>query len=336
MTESKADPTETQARLAAVQVRISRLNIVETKLRKLNIALANLAFGEKPHQLKLIRSARAYIDTIKAEPVQGVSASLRVMDNELISMKEGIVSNAVTMSDLVLTSGVQALNKVKELKLEAADRLNRLTAELTASGEYDPTEYEINVNQSELDQIPDFSGHEFILHRAPMVFTGQNSSDTKFSKVGYVDVGVLSRLGFSAAIIGGYTVVKKQMAIGINPKMLTTPVTNSDGDPVVDENGRVQMRPITVRDHKQISKAGKPMVVKTKRPKTALDEAKKVVALLERQQHVKYAFISQNPKGYKGGIWFWVMPEVDVKRFAKAFPGGHVDVRTWGFAGEKQ
>jgi len=145
MTDPKSGPdagsshAEVHTRIAAVQVRLSRLDNVETRLRKLNIAMADLATSDRPKQLKLIRSARSYVETIKAEPVQGIVGFLRVMDNELVSLSEGIHARSVTAADLVLTSGVSSINEVRSLKAKATERLTKLQSELTANGEYDGT-----------------------------------------------------------------------------------------------------------------------------------------------------------------------------------------------------
>jgi hypothetical protein len=339
MTDPKAEAigqsSEVHARIAASQVRLSRLTNVETRLHKLNLAMAQLPMSEKPMQLKLIRSARKYLEVIKEEPVQGISASLRKIDNELVSMREGIEAKSVKLSDLLLRGGNAAIEVVKGLKAEVQARIERMQSQVQATG-YDPTEYEINLNQSELEQVPDFGSCEFLLHRAPVVFTGQNSSDNKFSKVGYVSVEELDRLGFKASVMGGYTVIKRQLTVGVHTSTLTIQVKNSDGEGVIDEQGRPVMRQRTVKDVKHVTKGGKPVQVTTKRPKTAMDEAKKVVKMLEQEQGIEYTFISQKAKGFKGGLWFWIMPTKDVKRFARAFPGGRVDIQTWGFAGERQ
>jgi len=71
-----------------------------------------------------------------------------------------------------------------------------------------------------------------------VVFTGQNSSDNKFSKVGYVSVEELDRLGFKASVMGGYTVIKRQLTVGVHTSTLTIQVKNSDGEGVIDEQGR--------------------------------------------------------------------------------------------------
>lgn len=335
---AEAYGSDSQTRIVATQTRITRLEATEVRLQKLNIHLANLALAEKPKQLKLIKAARDYVENkIKPEPVQGISGMLRVIDNELQSMREGILANKVTMSDLVLISGVRAITEIKELKAVAEARLKRLN-EAAIANTGDDSETEINQAREALAEIPGFGDKEFMVRRVPVAFTSTNSKETKFSKVGYIDVQKLDSLGFKAGTIGGYTVVKKQLCIGINPRMLYTEVEvkDEDGNTVFEADGttpKTQMKRRMVKIKKQVQKGGKPVKVEKRRERTAHDEALHIMSMMEGKTGLVYTMITDVPTSFKGGTWFWVMPSTDVKRFARAFPGGRIDVPKWGLAG---
>lgn len=318
-----------QTRIAATQVRISRLSAVKDKLRKLNIHLANIAVAERPQQLKLVKSARNFIAAMREDPVNGTNAILRVLDNELISFNEGITSRAVKMSDLVLLSGVEAVNTTSRLIVEAGERLSKLQAEQLTGNPVDTTEREIALAREELAKIPDFGDKTFQVARAPIVFTSQNKGETKFSKVGYISPDQLDRLGFKAGLIGDYAVIKRQLVIGINPHNLLKEKVGKD------EEGNSTTTKVRrkVEDTKQVNKGGKPQTVTIKRELTPMDEAIRVKGLMEKRTGVEYTFLSPKGTSYKRGTWFWLMPTSDVRRFAKAFPGGRADIQTWGMAG---
>jgi hypothetical protein len=338
--QAEAYGSDTHERILAIKARLTRLGNVETRLRKLNIALANIAVADRPQQLKLIRSARSYVETkIKPEPVQGISADLRIIDNELQSLYEGIKAKSATMSDLVLMSGVRAISNVRTLISSASIRLTQLESATEAHA--DSSALAIEQAREAMSQIPAFDDdREFIVWRCPVAFSGTNSSDSKFSKVGYMSVEKLDHLGFAADTIGGYTVIKKQLCIGINPKTLYREVELKDekGEPIFEEDGttpKVGLKRRTVKEWVQKNKAGKPVKVQQRRERTAHDEALAVMKMMEEKTASSYTLISQKPTSFKGGTWFWVMSSQDVRRFTKAFPGGRVDIQKWGFAGEQ-
>jgi hypothetical protein len=337
--QAEAYGSDTHERKLAVKARLTRLENVELRLRKLNAGLANMAVAERATQLKLIRSARSYIETkIKPEPVQGISADLRVLDNELQSLYEGVKAKTVTLSDLVLVSGVRAVNNVRSLISASQQLLQQLESATEAHA--DSSAYEIEQAREAMSKIPDIGDREFIVWKCPVSFSGTNSSDSKFSKVGYISVEKLDSLGFKASTIGGYTVVKKQLCIGVNPRVLYKEVESKDenGQPVFLEDGttpKTELRRRMVKEQVQRSKAGKPVKVNERRERTAHDEALAIIKMIEDKTGTSYTLISSKPATFKGATWFWAMAANDVRRFAKAFPGGRIDVQKWGFAGEQ-
>jgi hypothetical protein len=320
--------SESHTRIAAAQVRLSRLSTVETRLRKLNAALANLAVAERPRQLGLIRAARQYVEDIGQEPVQGVKNSLKIISNELQSFDEGLRARAVSMSDLTLISAVRAVKHVEELKTGCQLVITRLQSRIDASGESDPSIQEIEKSRDAIQSVPDFGDKTYLLHRLPVAFSGKNFSDKKFSRIGYVNTDLLDRQGFSAGSIGGYAVIRKQLCIGVNPLSLF-----KDGP--VDDLGQSTRLRRTIKDIKHVNKGGKPTRVEVRRERTQLDEAREILKLVEQKTGTIYAFVSTIGANFKRGTWFWIMPAIDIRRFAKAFPGGHIDVQKWGIAGDQ-
>lgn len=322
MTDSREDAHDS---IANVQARIARLDTVEQKLGKLNLALGNLVVAAPKRQLAIIKAARDYVnDSIGTIPVQGMKSSLRIIENELVSMSEGIRAGIVLPQELVLKSGLQALLKARSLRTEAAERLTKLTsAQVTGHDMYhDENAHEITVNRQALELIPPFDDKPFIVDRAPIVFTSSDKSDAKFSKVGSINLQALEHQGFKATTLGGYTVLKKQLVIGINPHTLY-----KDHPTQKDANGK----PVKIRlKVKEYADDGETF---TRREKMPLDEAKRVKALVEKKTGTRYAFISDKSTSFRKGTWFWLMPESDVRRFAKAFGGGRISILTWGLAG---
>jgi len=337
--QAEAYGSDSHERILATKARLTRLGNVETRLRRLNIALANIAVSDRKVQLKLIRSARTYIEEkIKPEPVQGISADLRVLDNELQSLYEGVKANSATMSDMVLLSGVRAINNVRSLIVAGSEKLKQLESATDAHA--DSSSYEIEQARQAMEKVPSIEDREFIAWRLPVAFSGTNSSDSKFSKVGYMSVEKLDSLGFKASTIGGYTVIKKQLCIGINPKTLYREVEAKDeqGNTVFEADGttpKTVMKRRIVKVKVQRNKGGKPVKVEERRERTPHDEALAVLKMIEDSTKTSYTLITSKPTSYKGATWFWAMASADVRRFAKAFPGGRIDVQKWGFAGEQ-
>lgn len=321
MTDSREDAQDS---IANVQARIARLSTVEEKLGKLNLALGNLVIAQPKRQQAIIKAAREYVsDKIATIPVQGMKTSLRIIENELISMSEGIEANIMRPDDLVLKSGLEALLKARSLKADATERLNKLTV-VQATGHdmyHDENAHEIAVNRQALELIPPFDDQGFILARAPIVFTSTDKNDAKFSKIGSINLQVLDHMGFKASTIGGYTVIKKQFVIGINPNTLFKTV--KDKETGEDKRLRIKVKEYATDDAENF----------TRREKTPLDEAKKVKAAVEKKTGTRYTFVSDKPTSFRKGTWFWLMPDADVRRFAKAFGGGRISIQTWGLAG---
>lgn len=145
---------------------------------------------------------------------------------------------------------------------------------------------------------------DYLLHRSDVAFTVP--AGKKFAGVGYLRTQALQ--GIKVHNYEGYTVVAKQMLLGINPKSVT---------------GRT---PVKVRN----SSTGK--VKETTRPTAPLDIAKQYVEDLQTYTNQKYALVSDKAaSGSNGGAhWFWIAPVNVIARLHKASPGGHFTTLSWG------
>lgn len=320
-TTSDVSLGEKQERLVLLQARLSLLADVRTKLRKLNVYLGSIAVSDKQRQLKVLRSATKYLETFKEVP-NGVKPLLATIGNELVSLREGVVADAVEPRDLILLSGAKAVTAVEGLQEQIKANVARLESQLHIEGAIDPNEALILKNQKFKASMPALGEKDFVVSRVPVAFTFQQKNG--HSSIGYVDTSSIASLGFKVDNLGGYTVLYNQLVVGVNSTSVYDTVKDSDGN-VVKTRQRVAEDAITF-------KKGAPTKVVRRRDKDYLDVALHVKAQLEKKTNQPYVFVSETPQGYEGGHWFWLMPTRDLNRLARAFPGGHAKINRWGFA----
>ncbi len=304
--------TELESRLALLTARVSMLDDVQVKLKRLNNALGSLAVCDKSRQMLLIRSAMKYLDTFTEVPM-GVKPLLVTIGNELASLREGVLANAVCPKDLVLLSGVRAANALTSMAAQVQVNIGKLQNRLQAEGYTDPAERIILKNKEYREKIPSFGKNEFVISRAPVTFTFQQKGG--HSSVGYLDQNAVQALGFKTDNLGGYTIIHDQLVVGIQPSALT-----DDGKPRRVKESAIKFT------------KGKPTKIIKTRDTSYLDVANQLKKQLEHKANQPYSFVSEVAVGLNGGHWFWLLPTRDLNRLSKAFPGGHVKIAKWGFA----
>lgn len=319
-------------RLAAARARRAQLTAAATRLQKLSVGLTGLALSNsKSHKLKLLKSAKAYVGRIKEDSGSLLAKTLATVNNELVSLEDGIRTDEVDTDSL---SPVTTIAAVQSTQSKIA-KLDVLIAQLEAgaSAHSDQNERIIEKNREFMGKLPTLTGtdKEFAIARMPVAFTFQNKG--KHSSVGYVDVQALDLMGFKADNVGGYTILQNQLMIGISVKAIVNPTFDKEtGKMILDQAGRPVTEPRMISEHAVKFKGGKPVKVKVKRPKTLKDVAMMVLKDLNLKTKQNYELVQPTPAGAKGAGWFWVMPAADIKRLAKAMPGNHVGIAKWGFA----
>lgn len=319
-TEDSLD--ERHARREVLQARLASLDEIKTKLRKLNIALGNLAVADVKKQLGLLTAATRYLDQIE-HPPGGVRPMLVTISNELQSLREGIMARVVKPTDLVLTAGVRAVKNIDEMIAKAQSNLARVEAAINGT-QLDTSEALILKNQKAKEKIPAFNGKDFVVARAPVAFTFQNKEN--HSSVGYVDKEMLEKLGFKSDNLGGYTILHNQLMIGVDSHAVYDKIESED------PNQKPTLKRKRVKESAITFKGGKPTKIMKARDRLHIDVARQVKKLLEAKANQRYEFVSEFAVGLNGGEFFWIMPAADHSRFAKAFGGGHAKIARWGFA----
>lgn len=67
-------------------------------------------------------------------------------------------------------------------------------------------------------------------------------------------------------------------------------------------------------------------------PEAIKKEAERLRKLMEKKTRTNLRFVSEKPFSYKGGVWFWLMPDRELDLLARASLAKRVSITRWGFA----
>jgi hypothetical protein len=285
-----------------------------------------------PVRKQVLRAAHKKTIELHDRAPSEFKKSLKIAINEITSLIEGLEANLVTSEDLMLQSTKLILTNVQNSVEYATTQLKALGTYgeenhvqewreiITKNGKF---ALEVHKAAASIDK----SGFGFA--RVPVSLTFVRNIRNKHSSVGYLNLELLSDLGFKAKMIGGYAVIYGQVVIGVDPRGMFETVKRQDKN-----TGQSKEKLVPRQKTERVTKFTKDVgtIVDKKRNMSALDIAKEYKQLLEAKTKQKYSFVSEKPHGHKGNSYFWLMPDRDLSRFAKAFPGKHVGLDSWGFA----
>ncbi len=289
---SKAGPDDAQL-LVKMESRVAALSSLKKQLQKATLAVSELYLDDKPKQLKkLTASLRLVKELAENKPPVGVKKHLQACLNELTSLREGVFIGAASKKALTIVSCSQAVNEVDALLSSAKAKVS------AAKTKVGPTDVDLYSDDIEkvIKQNADEAKNLDSLTNRPFVVA--RVPMIPISSAG-LSSEQLKRTGFKVETISNYVVMHSQLVVGINKSMLDLKRTKEGGS--ID-------------------------------PKKWKDSALKIVKLLERELKTKMYLVDDKPYGYKGGAWFWVMTEKDLRSFASCFPGKHVKLERFGFA----
>lgn len=203
---------------AKTEARVSELNTLITKVRRVEAYLADLYVLPRPRQLKRLAStAQALRELHGSKLPVGTKKHIASCLNEVISLREGVYASNARMDrqTLALTASVKARSELQAMVESAQHRLEKVVAD--SSSELDLEEFYkkagdvIKKNDAESTKIAPIKDKPFLLARVPVVPTDGSLSAEK-----------LPQLGFKSESLSGYPVIHNQLVLGINPKMMAS------------------------------------------------------------------------------------------------------------------
>jgi hypothetical protein len=203
---------------AKTEARVSELNTLVTKIRKVEAYLAELYVLPKPRQLKRLAAAAQGLKELHQQKLPvGAKKHVEACLNEVISLREGVYSSNSRMDKqtLALTASVKARKELTAMVESAQHRLEKVVAD--SSSELDMEEFYkkaadvIKKNDAESAKVLPLRDKAFLLERVPVVPLGSSLSTEK-----------LPQLGFKSESLGGYPIIHNQLVLGINPKRLAS------------------------------------------------------------------------------------------------------------------
>jgi hypothetical protein len=316
------DNEDSIEKLASLKHQLGQAVAAETLLKKLHTAVLSAALDKPSRQLGLLTKVQSHLTELKNQSPTAIHSFIAKMKNEVISLKEGISASIVSPEDMQLTQTAHALHATKAVIANTQRNITRLEPLLATPT---PQEELIRKNAKYKSRMPDLSKKDFGFARVPVTFSFVGK---KHSSVGYLDLGMLEKLGFKADMLDGYAMVYDQVVIGVTRDAIV------DWQEITKEGGEVERVAIPKIVTDRITKFTKdlPGMINKKRPKTVFDAAQEFKKLLEAKTGIRYEIVSEHSATYQGASYFWMMPHRDLDRFAKAFPGGHVKLGSWGFA----
>jgi len=289
---SKAGPDDAQIG-TKLERRVSALTDLRFELRKSAASLAALPVVAKELKLKKLTIARRKLELLFKAPVpHGLGKVLKSYMNELTTLREGVFIGDIEESMLEVTELPKALVEIDKQLVKAKASLAK-HQRLLLGEDADPL---FSVDAASIIER---------LSKDSKNLESLKDKDFVISRIPVIPIALksmhyetLKANGFNVDSIGGYPVVHGQLVIGINPKSVKLSKRHADGQEVPRDKW--------------------------------LQVAFAVKKLIELQLKTKLSFVEEKPCGMAGGAWFWVMPSSEVTLFAKAFPGSHILLKSWG------
>lgn len=204
MTSLEVEARETETKTTKLQARITRLNELDKAFDKVVASLANLYLVDRKVQKKLLANALSELAEFDKVPV-GAAAPVRMARNELVSMKEAVVtiSASTKKREFAIIACMEAHKTIKELIVKANVKLKEGDKERNPK-EVNAAEMEDILKKTEGHQLPKPGKGGFAVGRAPVIPALNVSADK------------LTKSGFKVDYSSGYTVVHNQMIIGFD------------------------------------------------------------------------------------------------------------------------
>jgi hypothetical protein len=275
----------------SLSARLEKLGNLLEEFRERTYKLKTMHKVDFKRQMKRLTDGIEYVRLLKAEKINGLSKALRILLNELTSTREAVYHRELEAEDVKLSHLDFVEAELQRLYKSTQARISEHQAEIEGQPVGDPL-----FSDSIEKVIQDLTNLETpSLDGKPWTVGRMPIIPVP---VASLSVEVLESRGFDVQLLGGYPIMKSQLVLGIS------------------------------RSHLQLTDAEKLQPVPRAR---FMQAAYEILTTLRKETKQKLTFVVDKPHGHKGGTWFWLMTDSELKNFMEAFPGQSLQLRTWGF-----
>lgn len=213
-----AGPDDSENVKAKTEARVTALNVVIGKLKKVEAYLSVLSTLPKPRQLKRLAEAARGLSELHATRLPiGAKRHVEACLNEVVSLREGVYvsSSVLDQQTLALTASAKARNELQAIVESAQHRLEKVMADSMSDSDMDEfyrkADAVIKKNAAEVHKLTPIADKPFVIVRVPVI-----------PMDGSISTERLPQLGFKSESLSGYPVIHNQLVLGINPKMMAS------------------------------------------------------------------------------------------------------------------
>jgi len=275
----------------SLAVRLETLEQTLLEFRENTRKLKTMYRVDGPRQMKRLTDGIEFVRDLKGRKINGLAKSLRILLNELTSLREAVYHRELEGEDVQLSHLDPVEEEIRRLIKSTHNRVSEHAAEIAGVPVGDPLfsdsiaqVIEENTNL----EAPSLDGKPYAVGRMPIIPVPVTS----------LSVDLLQSRGFDVTLLGGYPIIKRQLVLGISKAQLG------------------------LTDQEKLKPVPRARFVAA---------AQEIVKTLRREMKLKLALVTDKPYGHKGGTWFWLMTEAELQNFMEAFPSGSLQLRNWAF-----
>ena len=282
--------------------RIASASAFRRKIQQLDACMLTYKTARPEMQSNMLRQAVVFLSKSPENVPQTLRKNIDLLVNELTSLQEGVAESLVSQEEFQILSSPRILEKIDSLIQETEERIARAEERMGASSGPSTTLLQ-DLRRSVV--VPELGAANHVAFRGPVVFSFLNG---RHSSVGYIEERKIEEAGFRASNLEGYTVLYDQLLLGV----------------------RASSEKISVS--RVVSTGGRQKIVQREREGTMYDTALSVLAHMSVDENRRFSLVSEKPSRADGISWFWAGADSDLSRLSRAWPGGHLQVSSWGTA----
>lgn len=274
-----------------LSMRLEKLLDAQLEFRESTRKLRTMSRVDTPRQMKRMTDGLDFVRELKTRKINGLSKGLRILINEITSLREAVYHREVEGEEVSLAHLDFVEEEFKRLIKSTNTRITDHASEVAGNPVGDRL-FADSISQVIAEntnlEAPTLEGKPFTVGRMPVIPV----------PVASLSVASLQSKGFDVTLLGDYPIMKSQLVLGIAKEQLG------------------------LTDKEKLQPVPRSRFVSA---------AQEILATLKRETKQNLTLVTDKPHGHKGGTWFWLMTDSELQNFMEAFPGRSLQLRTWGF-----